>query len=123
MPHPYIGRIDYPLNLQLERGTVIDIVADVLLVGENLVDRAARPRSAEICANAFRIQSRGNLALGPPLHDKHAVETTYDLYLLRGPRPQHDSIRLKALLFAPIKDHFRLAMFIDYAGGWRKIRL
>jgi hypothetical protein len=113
VPHPHTGWIDHPLHLQLGRRSVIDIVADVLLVGENLVDGAARPRSAEIRADAFRIQSRGDLAFGPPLHDKHAVQATRDLHFLRGPRPQHDSVRLKTLLLAPIDDRFRLAMFID----------
>jgi hypothetical protein len=117
VPHPHTGWIDHPLHLQLGRRSVIDIVADVLLVGENLVDGAARPRSAEIRADAFRIQNRGDLAFGPPLHDKHAVQATRDLHFLRGPRPQHDSVRLKTLLLAPIEDRFRLA------GGATHIQL
>jgi hypothetical protein len=61
VPHPHTGWIDHPLHLQLGRRSVIDIVADVLLVGENLVDGAARPRSAEIRGDPFRILSVGDV--------------------------------------------------------------
>lgn len=46
--------------LQLEGGAVIDVVADVLLVGEDLVDGALGPGPAEICERALGVEQRGD---------------------------------------------------------------
>ena len=42
------GGVRDVLLLELERGAVVDVVADVLLVGQHLVDGAAGPRPAEV---------------------------------------------------------------------------
>ena len=57
---PLVGRIGHVLPLQFERGAVIDVVADVLLVGEDLVDGAFRPGPAEICKHALGVEQRGD---------------------------------------------------------------
>ena len=45
---PHFGIINNPLLLELERAPVVDIVANVLFVREDLVDGAARPELAKI---------------------------------------------------------------------------
>ena len=41
--NPHVGGVTDSLLLELEGDTVVDIVADVLFVGEDLLDHAARP--------------------------------------------------------------------------------
>ena len=113
VPYPHLGRIDHPLGPQLEGRAVIDVVADILLIGENLVDRASCPRPAEVRRNAFGIQCLGDLPLGPLLHHEHAIEAAHDLDLLGRPWLQHDAIGLKALLLAALEHRLGLAVFVD----------
>ena len=50
--------------LQLEGGAVVDVVADVFLVGQNRAHGAGGPRPIQIGGDAFLIQAVGNLAEG-----------------------------------------------------------
>ena len=48
------------LKFQFEGRAMINVVADVFFVGEDLVNCAARPRPPKIRDNTFRIQLRGD---------------------------------------------------------------
>ena len=57
------GGLTHALLLQLERDAVVDVVADVLLVGQDLMHGAARPGPAEVGPDRPRVEDVGDLAL------------------------------------------------------------
>ena len=58
---PHLGRVADALLLELEGRAVVDVVADVLLVGQHLVDGAARPGAAQVGDDALGVQVGGDL--------------------------------------------------------------
>ena len=113
MADPHVGWIEDSLGLQLERDPVVDIVADVFFVGQDLVDRASGPRSTEIGHMPFAVQYPGDFAFGSLLNDEHAVEAPHDLDFFRRARLEDHAVGLKALLLASFKCRFRIAVLID----------
>src|ERR1019366_8321788 len=87
---------------------VVNVVPDVLLVGQHLVDGGPRPLAA-----LTRIQNRRDLCLVAPLVDEEAVDPTNDVDLLDGARDQGHAIRLDALVLPPRKDALRVTCLID----------
>ena len=70
---PRLRRIDDALGFQFEGDAIVEVVADVFFIGQDLVDDAARPGSAEVGLDAFSVQRGGDLAFRAPLEDKHSV--------------------------------------------------
>ena len=89
-----------PRALQLARDAVPDVVADILLVDEDLVDGAARPGPPQIRADALGVQQRGDLVLAAPLLDEAAIDPADRIHLLGRPRHEDHAVRLKALVLA-----------------------
>jgi hypothetical protein len=54
------------LDLELERGAVVDVVSDVLFVGQNLVDGATGPWPVDIVADTFPIEPEAMTRSGIP---------------------------------------------------------
>ena len=67
--------------LQLERYAVPDVVADVLFVREDLMDRPATPGSAQIGRDAALVEQNGDLALDFSAIDELAVDPPNSLKL------------------------------------------
>src|SRR4051812_49341918 len=68
--YPHVRAVMHPLSLELERGPVPDVVADVLLIDQDLVDSSSGPGPAEVRSDAPRIEELGDFSLGLPLFDK-----------------------------------------------------
>ncbi|MNE29850.1 hypothetical protein D3C80_1233450 [compost metagenome] len=100
LAHPHVRRVDHTFGLQFEGPPIIDVVTDILLIGQNLVDRGACPRSTKIRRDAFGVQQGGDLAFGPSLQHEEPVKAANDLNLRWRPWCQNYAIRLQALLFA-----------------------
>ncbi len=73
---------------------------------------SARLWPTKIGEDALIIEGCGDLRFGAALDDEHPVETPDHLDLFRWPRPEHDPVRLQALLLSMIEDRFGLAMLI-----------
>ncbi len=97
---PHLARVHHPTLFQLEGDLVEDIVADVLLVGEHLMDRCPRPRPVEIGAQSVGIQDIRDLPLGSAVLDEHAVHASDDILFVLGTGDENDPVGLKALLLA-----------------------
>ena len=92
---------------------MIDVVTDVFLVGENLVNSGPRPLAPEISVDASDIENIGDLTFRfPPLHEV-SVDPADVRPLVIGPRDEHDSVGLNALLFSQFKDALCIAVLVD----------
>jgi hypothetical protein len=58
---PHLGAVDHPMLLELEGAPVVDVVADVFLVGQHLAHGGARPVTPEVSANALGVEPFGDL--------------------------------------------------------------
>ena len=112
-PDPHVGRIRNALLLELEGDPVVDVVSDVLLVGQHLVHGAARPGPPEIGQRAFIVQDGGDLAFGPTFVDEHSVHAPNVLDLVGRAGYQDDAVGLEALLTATRELALRLPLFVD----------
>ena len=72
--YPHFRAVFEPLFLKLERTTVIDVVADVFLVRQNLVNGSPRPGTAKVRRYAVVIKLRCDLALDIASVDELAVQ-------------------------------------------------
>ena len=88
------------LDLELERRAVVDVVPDVLLVGQDLVNRAARPERAGIRPDALAVQDRRDDALGNAFLQNQPVDPEHHGDLFRWAGNQHNTVGLDALLLA-----------------------
>ncbi len=81
---PHVGRIRNALLLELEGDPVVDVVSNVLLVGQHLVDGAPRPGPPEIGQRAFIVEDGGDLALRSDLR-RRTFGTCAERFRSRGP--------------------------------------
>ena len=88
------------LLLELEGGAVPNVVADVFLVDQNLMNRAAGPRATKIGEDASLIEARGDLPLLLAVLDEGPVDPADDVDLFGRAGNKDDAIRLDALVFA-----------------------
>ena len=95
--------------LQLERRAVIDVVADVFLIGEHLMDGRPRPLAAKVGANASRIEDGGDFSLRPALGHKRLIDPANVGLLVIGTRNEHDPVGLDALLLTMRQHSLRLS--------------
>ena len=116
------GLLLHMLLLQLEGRSVPDVVADVLLVDQDLVDGAARPCSPKIGENASLVEACGDLALDFAIFDESAVDPADRIDLLGGPRNKYNAIGLDALVFAAREFTFDIRTLIDEAAAQPKAR-
>jgi hypothetical protein len=101
------------LALELAGGSRPDIVADVLLVDQQLVDGSARPFPAKIRANAAGIEVKGDLGFTLAIIDKAPIDFADDGdFLVWSPHKDH-AIRGDALVLAAAEDAFYLTALVD----------
>ena len=110
---PHVRRVHHPQLLQLERHPVVDVVADVLLVGQHLVHGGARPVAAEIGLHAHAVESASDFGLDQAVVDEPAVDVVDDADLVVGPRHQDHAIGLQALVLAPRQFGLDGALHVD----------
>ena len=112
-PDPFFRWVVPVFVLQLVGMPVEDVVADVFLVGENLVDGAVRPGPAEIRQDSRLVEQRGDLAFQPASVDELAVHPPDGLdFLFRSGHEDHP-VCLQALALTPVKNALRLAILVD----------
>jgi hypothetical protein len=63
------------------------------------VDRATRPRTAEICHDPTLIEHLRDLTLEEAVFDEGAIDIANDFYLRERTRDEDDAISLNTLLF------------------------
>src|SRR5260370_39107358 len=73
-PNPHVDRIVDSFVLQFERASVVDVGADVLRVGEDLMDGRPRPRATVFSKNAGAVELLGYFAFSLFVRDKPCVE-------------------------------------------------
>jgi hypothetical protein len=101
------------LVLQLERSAIVDVGADVLGVGEYLMDGRPRPRAPVFPKNAGAVELLGDFTFSMLIRDKPCVDLLDDLDLFLGARNQDDPVRLQALSFSSAKQPFGRLIAID----------
>ena len=105
--HPHVRRIDDALLLQLAGGAIVDVVADVLLVGEKLMHGGAGPGTTEVAEDAALVQRRGNLGLGLAVLDESPIGPIDGLDLVFRAGHQDHPVGLQALAVAPVQQPLR----------------
>ena len=83
---------------ELERCPPPDIVADILFVDQNFVDRPARPGSTKIGENTSLVQTVCDIALALCRNGEITVDTANDRDLVIGSRHQDNPVRGDALV-------------------------
>jgi len=79
---------------------VINIVADIFLIGEHLVNGSSRPGTPEVCQNPLGVQRRRDFRFRFFLLQEYSVDPANHLHLVIRPRDQNYPVRLQALLLA-----------------------
>src|SRR5690606_12033684 len=97
-PHPRI--VFHSLLLELEGHPIPDIVAEILLVDQNLVDGTAAPLLAEIGQDALSVERGCDLFLAAVVVHEEAIDAPYYLLLFLRPQCEHHPIGLNALVLA-----------------------
>ena len=110
---PVLRRISDVLLLQLEGRAVINIVANILLVGEHLMNCAPTPRAVEIGADSFRVERICNLGFRKPLPHKGVINPPHIGDLFLRTTNEYDPVCLEALLFAYLEHPFVLTGLVD----------
>jgi len=98
VPNPQFGWVADPLHLELKGNSIVDIVANIFLIGEHLSDHSPGPRAPTFGLKAMAGKLFGDLAFRPPLMHEESIDPANHGALLWGPRDQHDPVGLKALL-------------------------
>ncbi len=91
---------------ELEGFPVVDVVADIFFVGENLVHRPAGPKPAKIRAQLIGIEPACDLSLIQAFLKKAPIYPLDYLNFIFGAGAKHDAIRLKAFMLPAFQ--FRL---------------
>ena len=98
--------------LKLGARSVVDIVADVFLVCEEIVDGAPRPRSSPFCRNTFLVQQCGDLCFGTLLDGEKVIDPVHDGNLRLWPWHEDHAFELETLALAPCEDGFGLTVLV-----------
>src|SRR5581483_2669023 len=77
--YPLIRRVPGPPLLQLEGDAVVDVIADVLLVGQHLMHGSPGPEPSEVGEDAIAVQGIGYGPLVGVRFDKGTVYALHDL--------------------------------------------
>ena len=97
-PDPHLGAVMNPFSFEFEGGAVPNVVANVLLIDQNLVDGAAGPGPPEVGSNPAGVKQLGDFALELPIVDECPINPTDRILFFWWPWHQDDSIRLDAFL-------------------------
>ena len=110
---PHLRRVVNVLFLELERVAVVDVVADVLLVGQDLAHGAIRPRAITIGVDGDGIEPVGDLTQGQVILKQPTVDLVDGGHFVVRTRHQDHPIGLQALVLARFQDGLDRAGLID----------
>ena len=83
-PNPHFWTVFDPILLQLEGAAIIDVIADVLFVRQNLMNGSPSPGLAKISRHASLVELCSNLALDLSAVDELAIHPPNGLDFLLG---------------------------------------
>ncbi len=86
--------------LQFEGEAVVEVVADVFLVGQDSADCAGIPWPVQIGGHAFFVQAVGDLAEGQILLNQLAILLVDPSHFLVWAGPRDHAVGLQRLVFA-----------------------
>jgi len=89
-----------------------DLVANVLFVRQDLMDRTLSPGPPQICGNAAIVQHLGELRFNHSFIDEHTIHPTDDLHFVLWPWNENDAVCLNAFLLPPAEDSLGLAAHV-----------
>lgn len=98
---PHVGRVHHPQLFELKRNAVVDVVADVFLVGQHFMHCCSCPLTVEVGAHRHAVQSSGDFSFDQSIVNKPAVHLIDDANFIFRPRHQDDAIGLQTLAFTP----------------------
>ena len=110
---PHLRDVHHSVLLELERNAVVNVVADVLFVGEDLVNRGTGPGAVEVGCEPQAIKTLGNLRFDHPLIDEPLVDLVDRLNLGVWAGHQDHTIGLQALVLAPGEFTLHGACLVD----------
>src|SRR5690606_40712412 len=99
---------------------VLEVVADRVLMRQQLVDRAARPGTAEVRVNAATVAVIGYILLASLVVDEGAIYLANDRDFLSRAGCQEHPICLDALVLTPRQCGLGVPMFIDQSSAKSK---
>ncbi|KRH79070.1 hypothetical protein FERRO_01310 [Ferrovum sp. JA12] len=97
---PHLGRVIDVLFLELEGVAVVDVVADVLLIGQHLTHRAVGPRAITIGVDGGVVEALGDFRQWQVVIDQPAVDLVDRGHFLRRARHQDHPVGLQAFVLA-----------------------
>ena len=112
-PDPHLAKVHHPALLQLEGHLVVDVVADVFFVGQDLVNGRPGPWSLKIGQMPLGIQGFSNFTLRAAILYEHPIRATHDVLFLLRARHKYHAVGLEALLLAAGQFTLRVAVFVD----------
>ena len=121
-PDPHLRAIRDPLLLQLKGAPVVDVVADVFLVGQDLMDGGAGPGPAEIGQDSALIKFGGDFAFRTAVFQETAVDPADGFHLCFGPGHQDHPVCLQALVLTTLQLGLHLAAFVKQNPAKAKTR-
>ena len=91
---PHVGAVNHPVLLEFERPTVVDVVADVFLVGQHLANGRASPIPPKVGTCPLCVQPFGDVQFRQVVGDKPTIDLVDHGDLIIWPRLQNDSVGL-----------------------------
>ena len=119
---PHLRAIRDPLLLQLEGAPVVDVVADVFLVGQDLMDGGAGPGPVEIGQDPALIQFCGDFAFRTAVLEEPAIDPANGPDLGVRPENQYHPVCLQTLVLTALQLCLHLTAFIKQDPAKTKTR-
>ena len=111
--NPQVRRVFDVLLFQFAGGSMIDVVPNVLFVGQDLVDCPSGPRTLEISQNSAVIQKLGDFNFALPVLHEGFVHPADNLDLFFWTRYENDPVSLDALVLTHFQQPLLLARMIN----------
>ena len=110
---PHVWLVRDPVFLEFERDPVVDVVADVLFVGQHLADSGPGPIPVQVGTNSLAIESGRDFRLRYAAIDEPLVDLVDRLHLGVGAWHQDHPIRLQAFVLSTSQLTFDGATLVD----------
>src|ERR1700722_6529368 len=110
--HPLVWRVGNTWCLKLCAGSVVKIVSDVFLVGQQFMNGSSAPRLTEFVADSFAVKNGRDLGFGPFLMCESLVNPSHYREFLLGTGSEDHAFSLKALPLASSKGCLRISILV-----------
>ena len=110
---PHLPGIGDPGFLELEGNPVVDVVTDVLLVGQDFLNGGAGPFASQVGFHLHGVQATGDLGCRYAVIDKPLVDQIDGANFIVRARHQDHAVCLQTLVLAARKLAFHGSVLID----------